>query len=94
MAKIDVVSLIIVRFSIRNHRWKARDLSPFLNLSDLTLLVHEPDYFSVPNGGTKSGHVVCKDRTLECSLSCADLKLLGMMIQSMEMSTKVHNVPK
>ncbi len=25
-------------------------------------------------------------------LSCADLKLLGMMIQSMEISTQVHNV--
>ena len=38
MAKIDVVPLIIVRFSIRNHRWKARNLSFLLNLSDLTLL--------------------------------------------------------
>ncbi len=38
MAKIDIVSLIIVRFSIRNHRWKAENLSFFPNLSDLTLL--------------------------------------------------------
>ena len=27
MAKIDIVSLIFVRFSIRNHQWKAEDLS-------------------------------------------------------------------
>ena len=38
MAKIDLVSLIIVRFSSRNHRWKAENLSLFLNLSDMTLL--------------------------------------------------------
>ncbi len=37
MAKIDIVSLIIVRFSIRNHRWKAENLSFSLNPSALTL---------------------------------------------------------
>ncbi len=38
MAKIGIVSLIIVRFSIRNHRWKAGNLSFLINLSVLTLL--------------------------------------------------------
>ncbi len=38
MAKIDIVSLIIVRFSIRNHHWKAENLSFLPTLSDLTLL--------------------------------------------------------
>ena len=38
MTKIDTVSLIIVRFSIRNHRWKAGNLNFLYNLSDLTLL--------------------------------------------------------
>ncbi len=47
-------------------------------------VVHEPDHFSVPKGGTNSSHVICKDHT--------DLKLLGMTIQSMEVSTQVHNV--
>ncbi len=38
MAKIGIVSLIIVRLSIRNHRWQAENLSFSLNLSDLTWL--------------------------------------------------------
>ncbi len=38
MAKIGIVSLIIVRFSIQNHRWKAENLTFSLNLADLTLL--------------------------------------------------------
>ncbi len=32
-----------------------------------TIVVHEPDPFSVPKGGTNSSHVFCKDHTLKCS---------------------------
>ena len=36
--KIDLISLIIDRFSIRDHRWKAQNLSFYPMVSDLTLL--------------------------------------------------------
>ncbi len=36
--KIGVVSLIIVRFSIRNQRWKAWNVSFVLSISNVTLL--------------------------------------------------------
>ncbi len=67
---------------------------------NLILIVREPDHFSVPKGGTNSSLVFCKDHTLECSklltgpLYIVAYKRLGMMIQSMEMSTQVHNVLK
>ncbi len=32
-------------------------------------LVHEPDHFSVPKGGTNSCYVFYKDHTLKCSKS-------------------------
>ena len=35
---------LIVRFSIRNHPWKAENLSFLVNLSDLTLLERLADY--------------------------------------------------
>ena len=38
MDKIAITFLIIVRFSIRNHRWKACNLSFNTELSDMTLL--------------------------------------------------------
>ncbi len=38
MGKIVIASLISVWFSIRNHRWKALNLSFLFNLSDLALL--------------------------------------------------------
>ncbi len=38
LAKIYVVSLIIVRFSIRNHRWKAEKVSFPSELLDMVLL--------------------------------------------------------
>ncbi len=31
-----------------------------------SLIVHEPDHFSVSKGGTNSSHVFCKDHTPEC----------------------------
>ena len=38
MAKITTVPFIIVQLVIRNHCWKAENLSFLLNLSDLSLL--------------------------------------------------------
>ena len=39
MFKIHAVSLIIIWFSIRNHRWKAQNLSFLPTMSDATLLM-------------------------------------------------------
>ncbi len=54
-----------------------------------THIVHEPDHFLVPKRGTNSSHAFCKDHTPECFKSLTGP--LYMMIQSMEMSTQVHN---
>ncbi len=53
-------------------------------------LVHEPDHFLVPKGGTNSSRGFCKDYSLECSKSLTGP--LYMTIQSMEISTQVHDV--
>ncbi len=71
---------------------KAPNLSPEIKES---IIVHEPDHFSVPKGGTNSSHVFGKDHTLECFKSLTGpLYNVAYMIQSMETSTQVHNLSK